>query len=57
MQTSVQDRTVTMFAGAHGRESGFVDPRATSFLTDADLSAIAVYLKALEPIENKVEAP
>ena len=28
-----------------------------SFLTDADLSAIAVYLKALEPIENKVEAP
>jgi len=27
------------------------------FLTDADLNAIAVYLKALERIENKVEAP
>ena len=28
-----------------------------SYLTEADLNAIAVYLKALEPIENKVAAP
>jgi hypothetical protein len=41
---------------AHGL-MGELDTHGYSFLTDADLNAIAVYLKALEPIENKVEAP
>jgi hypothetical protein len=27
----------------------------TSFLTDEDLKAIAVYLKSVKPIRNKVE--